>query len=742
MLKKCSYGWLMLTAFCEVAIANDVVVDGQLDEAIWQQAEVIDEFVTTSPYSLAVPEHRTEVRVHTNEAGIYIGITNHQPQNSQLSNRSARDAYIEADANNIIIDFDNTGVAAYRFSVGNGGSIQDGTFRNENSFSSEWDGIWYAKTSSDEAHWFTEVLIPWDVAPMVAAVDGKRQVGLHVERHLQSQQKTFANRPSHQSRQRFLSEMQAVEIQDFSGSSLQTFASVTARQDRVADDTELDVGLDLFWKPDSSKQLSLTLNPDFGHVDSDNLVVNFSPTETFFSENRAFFTENQSLFTLTGPKSLRLVHTRRIGARPDTGDAVGADIKGAVKFTSVEDEWSYGVFAAQEDESGAAKGRDFYTGRLHRKTGDHSLGYLVTYTDRSDIERDAWVQAVDYGYFVNDDITVKGQVMHASVSQEGQKTEDGAAWLELGQQFSENWAHKLTSVYFGDEFEVNDLGFLPRNDLLSLQYDNTYKETNFAAESAFQQHQMSGILTFEENTDGLLLESSVRFRDAWFLKDSSWLQWQLTYEAKAHDDLITRGGNVLNLDAGTELDLLYFGDTSGAFRYHLHATFYDRTVAGRGQMLHAHPSYYFSDQYVMTLGMWYTKADDWLLWQGGNALNGFERDEFNANLSFNATLDEKQELRFQLQWVALAAKGKTANRVNLDGDLIASVVEVEDFSMSDTAVQLRYRYEIAPLSNIYLVYSRGGRAVLDEDKSFSSLFSPGWEKRDGDNISVKVRYQF
>lgn len=722
--------------------AAEVNIDGVLDEGVWQQADIISNFVTTLPYSLEKPDHKTEVRLFTNEKGIYIGITNFQTKESQLSNRSARDASINADYNNIIIDFDNSGVAAYRFSVGNGGSLQDGIFRNENTFSSEWDGIWYAKTTSDDAHWFAEVLIPWDVAPMVSTVNGVRNMGLHIERRVMSQQKTYASQGVHESRQRYLSDIKPVEIKDFSGSSLQTFVSVTAREDRVANDSTVDASVDLFWKPDSSKQLSITINPDFGHVDSDNLVVNFSPTETFFSENRAFFTENQSLFTLNGAEGLRLVHTRRIGGKPDSGDATGADIKGAVKFTSVDDQISYGFFSAIEDNDDKSKGRDFYTGRIMQKTDDYNVGYLMTYTDRPDIDRSAFVQAVDFGYFVSKAVTMSGQAMYSQISQNNTETKDSAAWLKLGQQFTETWEHAITAAYYGDEFQVNDLGFLPRNNLKALTYQNILTKHDFSDDSIALRHRMTTSLFYEENNEGLTLNQSIRYTDVWNLKDSSWGQWQLTFEDSAHDDLITRGNNVLNLATGTELDLLYGGDAKSDLRYHLHATLFNRTVSGKGYMLHVHPSFYFTDNYVLTLGLWYTKSDDWLLWQGDNRINSFQRNELTTRLDFNATIDDKQELSLRIQWVALNAKAGKSYFVDNNGTLNQFSEQVNDFSVSDTAIQIRYRYEIAPLSNIYLVYSRGGRQSLDQDLSFSSLFSPGWDKRDGDNLSLKVRYQF
>ena len=42
--------------------------------------------------------------------------------------------------------------------------------------------------------------------------------------------------------------------------------------------------------------LDMTLIPDFGQVQSDNLVLNLTPFEVKFKENRSFFTEGTELF--------------------------------------------------------------------------------------------------------------------------------------------------------------------------------------------------------------------------------------------------------------------------------------------------------------------------------------------------------------------------------------------------------------------------------------------------------------
>src|SRR3546814_7399780 len=96
-------------------------------------------------------------------------------------------------------------------------------------------------------------------------------------------------------------------------------------------------------------QLTAALNPDFGQVESDNLVVNFGATETYVSDKRPFFTENQGIFdfSLLDDNS-QLIYTRRVGGPSDDGHGA-ADINAAVKLNGSFGSTSYGVLAADED---------------------------------------------------------------------------------------------------------------------------------------------------------------------------------------------------------------------------------------------------------------------------------------------------------------------------------------------------------------------------------------------------------
>jgi len=81
-------------------------------------------------------------------------------------------------------------------------------------------------------------------------------------------------------------------------------------------------GFDIFWRPLSNLQLTATVNPDFGNVESDRVDVNLSSFESFFSEKRAFFLEGQEIFN-TSPRAgqqagttTSLIYTTRIGSPP------------------------------------------------------------------------------------------------------------------------------------------------------------------------------------------------------------------------------------------------------------------------------------------------------------------------------------------------------------------------------------------------------------------------------------------
>ena len=123
----------------------------------------------------------------------------------------------------------------------------------------------------------------------------------------------------------------------------------------------------------------------------------------------------------------------------------------------------------------------------------------------------------------------------------------------------------------------------------------------------------------------------------------------------------------------------------------------------------------------------------------------FDAEQWMPNISAEYFLNARQQLRFSLQWVGIKAKEKNFYLVpNRPGDLIEVAKPdgpSDGFSLSQMTMQLRYRWEIAPLSDIFLVYTR----VVDQGsrlKSFSDTFSDGYDNPVGNALVFKIRYRF
>jgi hypothetical protein len=65
-----------------------------------------------------------------------------------------------------------------------------------------------------------------------------------------------------------------------------------------------------------------------------------------------------------------------------------------------------------------------------------------------------------------------------------------------------------------------------------------------------------------------------------------------------------------------------------------------------------------------------------------------------------------------------------------------------DFTLSRLTTQLRYRWEIGPLSDLFLVYTRGSNLPNRVDDVFSDLFDDALNTPIVDVFVVKLRYRF
>src|SRR5690606_20932878 len=208
-------------------------------------------------------------------------------------------------------DFDGEHRTGYNFKLSSTDRVYDAVVTNENTFNTDGAGNCRYAVSEDEAGWSAKHMVQWHIAPMGDPAGVVRPGPVHLDRVVGATGERFAWPLASHERPRFLSEFAPLEVASYSQALLAITPYVSSLYDNVRSSGQLDGGVDLFWKPNGQMQLTATVNPDFGQVESDDLVVSFDATETFISDKRPFFTENQGLFEFTTPSDYsQLLYTR------------------------------------------------------------------------------------------------------------------------------------------------------------------------------------------------------------------------------------------------------------------------------------------------------------------------------------------------------------------------------------------------------------------------------------------------
>ena len=748
----CHYLLLVILSYLVVPVSfGAITVDGLLNEPEWADARVYSDFVTVEPLTSEPAKYVTEVRLITNEEGIFVGFTNYQPASvKRINRRFARDADIKADRVMVGIDFDGTAESAYDFTVGSANSRQDGVMGG-GTHSTDWDGTWYSQTSSDKDYWYSEIHIPWTVAPMSDAGGGTKNMAFWFSRVVYNESLRFAFPNAFYTRSTFMEDWHPIEVKQVKASTLDWFPYASYNHNlRGSDDTDdANVGLDFIWRPNSNTQLTGALNPDFGQVESDDLVVNFSAFETFVSEKRAFFTENQGLFNSAQPNEDVVLYTRRIGAGVDKGLL---DVDVAAKLTHYGKTVDMGLFAVKEDTSGESAGGEFISSRIQRKSNNLAVGHRLTHVTRNFLEREATVQGVDVRWDSSDKVRVAAQILHSDIHQKANDNndyqsvdqQDDAGWVNWSYTPSDEWSHALYYSHYGDEFEMNDMGYMRRNGFDELYGYHRYDQRKYDQESSLLSGSTEFAYSYLENTAGkrLSLWSELKFN--WVFKSTRQLALDFESTSSGWDDRITRGNESYFRPAKYKAGLRYESPRGNDF------VFSAKVYAGTedtGELYYGafiRPELYLTE--TLTLGgrVGFKKYREWLLWDSEvSQLAGYETDRYSGDIRLDWYPSNRQEVRLKFQWIGLDAEVINSYQLDNSGDLQTSGTESSSFSISDTAFQIRYRYQLAPLSDIFLVYSRGGFFGSDSgDKGPGTLFNEGWSGVQVESLIAKIRYRF
>lgn len=752
-----SWQFLSLLLFAAVVPARAaIVVDGRIDEPEWATAIHCEDWRRTLPFLRDAPRYGNDVRILSTERGLAAAfVIDQPPQERRMKPRTPRDSEsFTGDTVSLVVDPDATAQVGYEFAVALGGGVRDGLVTNQNKFDRDWDATWEHAVRETDDQWFVELLVPWSSISMRKAAADTRTIGIYASRFLFERGERYACPGISNESAVFLADFRRVSISQYDAAQSFDFVPyATARTDLVNDDTQFKAGADITWKISPALSLAATLNPDFGQVESDELVVDFSAIETVFTDKRPFFTENQGIFDLRTPANGQLIYTRRIGAAPDDLSAGSSDIDVALKLTGTASSLVYGAFLAEESDYHDDIGRLFAATRVALPLEHARIGYLGTWADHPFLDRDALINAVDYELRPNDWWRISGQVIRSDIGHAGldiapfgvqQSSPDTSgyeAWLQTDFNRSAPLSHTLKLLYIDDRFDLNDLGYMERNSLRQVEWE-TNRRIAGAREGRINGESQRLYTYYRENAAGERLQSRLQVsRTVQYA--SNWSAYEeLRYLTSGVDDLLSRGNGPVQLDDRASA---YFDTTTpriGDWQLTFGGYLYQQGVRDYSGRLLLTTSWYPTEKLTLRLDLLPYYFEDWLLWEGGNLFGSYRGERLDFDLRADWIPAPRHELRVKWQWIGIDAAPRAAYQTDAGGNLFVVPQALAPFTVNNLGLQIRYRYEIGPLSELFLVYARGGFDLLREDeRSVGALFSDMSDVRDADQFMVKIRYR-
>ncbi len=508
-------------------------LDGELNDACWQNAPVMSDFITNSPVFGKPACEKAEVRiVYTNEA-IYIGAYLYQDGAKVRTDLSKRDAGSTADQFHVGLDTYLDRQNAFRFEISAGG-VQRDLKMSPNNVDVSWDAVWDARVKVHADGWVVEMEIPFSAIRFPKK--SEQLWGLQFARQIQ-----YANEFSSWSpvdpngggampqwgNLHGLKDIDAplrLAFSPYVAASVQR-SPVNIDPVEFANSRTLNGGMDVKWGLSESFTLDATLVPNFGEVQSDNKVRNLSPFEVQYEERRQFFTEGTELFSKAG-----IFYSRRIGDTPpgffDAASGLQENevlkknpfqtpLYNATKFSGrTRSKLGIGILnavaapakAVIRNESTGAE-REFRTSELTNYNvlvfdqalkNNSSVSFINTNVLREGQARDANVSALTFNLR---DKNNRYEVFGENRLSQVWATPGAAASTGYGLRYglskvSGNWGWTGVYAQMDDRFDQRDLGLFRRNNYRALygqlRYGNysqrgniLYSYAEFSAENTW-----------------------------------------------------------------------------------------------------------------------------------------------------------------------------------------------------------------------------------------------------------------
>ncbi|HEY3042703.1 MAG TPA: DUF5916 domain-containing protein [Vicinamibacterales bacterium] len=400
-----------------IHVAEEIVLDGRLNEASWKIALPATDFLQRIPRNGEPASEHTEVRFMYDDDNLYVGVTCFDSEQSRLVVKELKEDFDlnGTDMVQLVIDSLHDRRTAFAFSVNPAGARRDSQF-SAGGTNNDWDGVWDAKVSRSEEAWFIEYAIPFKTLRFSTEVS--QEWGVQIARRVprRNEESVWSPIPVRFQVNRLSMEGTLRGLQNLrQGRNLKVKPYVLAQATEARVGNELtwidslgrlqgyNGGVDVKYSLTPSLTLDTTYRTDFAQVEADQQQVNLTRFNQFFPEKRDFFLENSGTFSLGGGsqnfqqgggggggnnggggggnqnQNLVPFFSRRIGLN-SAGTPV--PIIGGGRVTGQAGKYDIGLLAMKTDKSETTPSNNYVVARVKRNIlANSSIGVLSTNRD-------------------------------------------------------------------------------------------------------------------------------------------------------------------------------------------------------------------------------------------------------------------------------------------------------------------------------------------------------------------------
>lgn len=689
------------------SLTGPIRIDGLLDEADWEKAPVLDQFLTTVPVEKGTPSASTYVRVIANSTSLIIGIQCMDPNPEEIVKFSKiRDADIRSEDHvKVVIDPFLDGQSGYILAVNAFAARYDALVSDRGESENEdWDGIWEARSVIHSEGWSVEIRIP------IQSISFRKDLttwGFNIERRIQRNLETI--RWANVQRDQFFGQTSKAgllkDLPSFNyGIGLNVRPSLIGSLNRDGEgqpvNAKLEPSLDASQRIGPNVVATLTANTDFAETDVDTRQTNLTRFPLFFPERRAFFLEGSDIFEFgfgTGSNTVLPFFSRRIGLIDNKEIPIlfGGKLNGRIGKTAFG---GLGVRTKEVDAEGITyDATNMGVARVRQNVlGESTIGFIGSVGDPLNREG-SWMSGLDFTYqtteFNGDKNFIAGA--WALYTDRADLTEDQSAYGFKIDYPNDRWDVALIYSRIGEQFDPS-LGFVRRKGVHYSRAGATFAPRPKTKWLRQMFHEL--FVTYVRNTSG-----------PWQTYDifTAPINWRLESGDRVEFNVRPQGENILEPFEISD-GVIIPEDEYHFIRYRVEAQFAAK------RRLNGQASWWFGTFYDGNLD----EIELELNWNP-TALLGFEFSGLynNARLPFGDFEQTLAGLRV---------------RFNVTSDLQLNSYLQYDTVSRTLGLNARIHWIFSPLGEVFLVINHN---TLD------NTMGQGWQLQN-QQVLLKIRYNF